>query len=90
MFFDDGKRRIDLILAYEYEDTRTPGDVSQEETLRMEYRKTFEESLRAKGLELEIVDEKVGKILLEQEIARCLRYLNLIITMERWVANLYT
>lgn len=58
LFFDDGKRRIDLILVYEEEDLTT-GVLTEQESLRIDYRQTFEESLLREGLELEKTDRQV-------------------------------
>ena len=50
MFFRDGKRRIDFVLAYH----------ESEKYEREQRRKLFEENLKKEGLELEYEDKKVG------------------------------
>ncbi|XP_033740659.1 anoctamin-4-like isoform X4 [Pecten maximus] len=47
LFFRDGKRKIDYVLAYE------PGSASEHEEKKRERRKNFEDNLRKEGLELE-------------------------------------
>jgi anoctamin-4 len=53
MFFDDGKRRIDYILAYR------EGDDDDKMTKKSQRREIFEEALIEEGLELEMEDKKV-------------------------------
>ncbi|XP_021350273.1 anoctamin-5-like isoform X17 [Mizuhopecten yessoensis] len=47
LFFRDGARKIDYVLAYE------PGSPSEQEEKKREKRKIFEDNLRKEGLELE-------------------------------------
>lgn len=47
LFFRDGKRKIDYVLAYE------PGSASEQEEKKRERRKNFEDNLRKEGLQLE-------------------------------------
>ncbi|XP_052738916.1 anoctamin-4 isoform X2 [Bicyclus anynana] len=51
LMFRDGRRRIDMVLAYEEEDY---GVMTEIEARKKEYRRTFQENLRKEGLELEL------------------------------------
>ncbi|XP_052748991.1 anoctamin-4 isoform X1 [Galleria mellonella] len=51
LLFRDGRRRIDMVLAYEEEDY---GVMTEAEAKRREHRKTFQENLIKEGLELEL------------------------------------
>ncbi|XP_022824031.1 anoctamin-4-like [Spodoptera litura] len=51
LFFRDGRRRIDMVLAYEEEDY---GVMTENEARKREYRRTFQENLVKEGLELEL------------------------------------
>lgn len=53
LFFRDGRRRIDMVLAYEEDDS------SEFKDRRSKARVTFEENLKAAGLELEHEDKEV-------------------------------
>lgn len=52
--FRDGRRKIDLVLSYEEEDE---GVMTELESKRREFRKTFLENLVKEGLELEMEDK---------------------------------
>ncbi len=61
MFFRDGKRRIDFVLAFsEREDKPTKNKDVERESRRREKRELFEKNLAAEGLELEYEDKKVS------------------------------
>ncbi|XP_048487974.1 anoctamin-4 isoform X5 [Plutella xylostella] len=51
MFFRDGRRRIDMVLAFEEEDF---GVMTEIEARKREYRRTFHDNLVKEGLELEL------------------------------------
>ncbi|GBP81847.1 Anoctamin-6 [Eumeta japonica] len=51
LMFRDGRRRIDMVLAYEEEDY---GVMTEAEARRRDYRRTFQENLIKEGLELEL------------------------------------
>ncbi|XP_045770724.1 anoctamin-4 [Maniola jurtina] len=51
LMFRDGRRRIDMVLAYEEEDY---GVMTELEARKREYRRTFQENLIKEGLELEL------------------------------------
>ncbi|KAK4878123.1 hypothetical protein RN001_010629 [Aquatica leii] len=51
LYFRDGKRRIDMVLAYEEEDL---GVMTEAEATRRDQRKIFQENLIKDGLELEL------------------------------------
>ncbi|CAB3257489.1 unnamed protein product [Arctia plantaginis] len=51
LMFRDGRRRIDMVLAYEEEDY---GVMTEVEARKREHRKTFQENLVREGLELEL------------------------------------
>ncbi|XP_049883686.1 anoctamin-4-like [Pectinophora gossypiella] len=51
LMFRDGRRRIDMVLAYEEEDY---GVMTEAEAKRREYRRTFQDNLIKEGLELEL------------------------------------
>ncbi|XP_035456475.2 anoctamin-5 isoform X2 [Spodoptera frugiperda] len=53
LFFRDGKRKIDIVLAYEED----PMATSESEIRKRAYRKTFHENLEKEGLELELEDK---------------------------------
>ncbi|CAB0010579.1 unnamed protein product [Nesidiocoris tenuis] len=57
LFFDDGKRRIDLVMVYEEEDIEV-GPLPEVEHRRVETRKEFHLNLEKQGLELELQDRK--------------------------------
>ncbi|XP_065206237.1 anoctamin-5 [Planococcus citri] len=57
LFFNDGFRRIDLVMVYEDENINK-GVLNEQENERMENRKSFQESLIREGLELEIEDRE--------------------------------
>ncbi len=54
LYFRDGRRRIDMVLAYEDED-----EVDEEAIFRREARATFEENLKKTGLQCELEDKMV-------------------------------
>lgn len=62
LYFNDGIRRIDMILVYEEEDF-SKGVLNEAESLRIEQRRKFQESLIQEGLELEIEDKEVNFII---------------------------
>lgn len=49
--FRDGRRKIDMVLCYEQEDT---GVMTEEEAKKREQRKIFQDNLIREGLELEL------------------------------------
>nr|XP_037875245.1 anoctamin-4 isoform X1 [Bombyx mori]XP_037875246.1 anoctamin-4 isoform X1 [Bombyx mori]XP_037875247.1 anoctamin-4 isoform X1 [Bombyx mori] len=51
LMFRDGRRRIDMVLAYEEEDY---GVMTEAEAKKRDYRRTFHENLIKEGLELEL------------------------------------
>ncbi|XP_060808841.1 anoctamin-4 [Amyelois transitella] len=51
LMFRDGRRRIDMVLAYEEEDY---GVMTEAEAKKRDHRRTFQESLIKEGLELEL------------------------------------
>ncbi|KAH9630903.1 hypothetical protein HF086_014644 [Spodoptera exigua] len=51
LLFRDGRRRIDMVLAYEEEDY---GVMTENEARKREHRRTFQENLVKEGLELEL------------------------------------
>ncbi|CAK1546430.1 unnamed protein product [Leptosia nina] len=51
LMFRDGRRRIDMVLAYEEEDF---GVMTEAEARKREHRRTFQENLIKEGLELEL------------------------------------
>uniref|UniRef100_A0A2A4K343 Anoctamin n=1 Tax=Heliothis virescens TaxID=7102 RepID=A0A2A4K343_HELVI len=51
LLFRDGRRRIDMVLAYEEEDY---GVMTENEAKKREHRRTFQENLTKEGLELEL------------------------------------
>ncbi|XP_045457946.1 anoctamin-4-like [Melitaea cinxia] len=51
LMFRDGRRRIDMVLAYEEEDF---GVMTEAEAKKRDYRRTFQENLIKEGLELEL------------------------------------
>ncbi|XP_026739846.1 anoctamin-4 [Trichoplusia ni] len=51
LLFRDGRRRIDMVLAYEEEDY---GVMTENEARKREHRRTFQENLIKEGLELEL------------------------------------
>ncbi|XKL65383.1 hypothetical protein PGB90_008803 [Kerria lacca] len=57
LFFNDLKRRIDMVLVYEAEDFST-GVLTELESLKIDYRRNFHESLIREGLELEIENKE--------------------------------
>lgn len=59
LYFNDGIRRIDLILVYEEEDVEK-GVINEQEAMKIENRRIFQENLLKEGLELEIEDKKVN------------------------------
>ncbi len=54
LMFRDGRRKIDIILSYEEENE---GVMTEQESTRREFRKTFLENLAKEGLELELEDK---------------------------------
>lgn len=52
--FRDGRRRIDMVLAYEEENE---GVMTEAEARRREHRRCFQENLVKEGLELELEDK---------------------------------
>uniref|UniRef100_A0A0K8SKC7 Anoctamin n=2 Tax=Lygus hesperus TaxID=30085 RepID=A0A0K8SKC7_LYGHE len=57
LFFEDGKRRIDLVMVYE-EDSVEVGPLPELEHMRTETRREFHRNLQKLGLELELEDKK--------------------------------
>ncbi|XP_021350261.1 anoctamin-5-like isoform X5 [Mizuhopecten yessoensis] len=55
LFFRDGARKIDYVLAYE------PGSPSEQEEKKREKRKIFEDNLRKEGLELEYEGKETSR-----------------------------
>ena len=60
MFFRDGKRRIDYVLAFTEKEDKPSGKDAEKESKKKEKRELFEENLRKEGLELEYEDKKVS------------------------------
>ncbi len=56
LYFRDGRRRIDMVLAFE-EDSAG----GEAEDAKKEARSIFEQNLRAAGLELELEDKEVNE-----------------------------
>lgn len=54
LMFRDGRRKIDMVLSYEEENE---GVMTEQESKRREFRKTFLENLVKEGLELELEDK---------------------------------
>ena len=66
MFFRDGERRIDMVLAYESDGEEDEDDEEEEEEgaepdeqTRAQKREQFEQNLVEQGLELELEEAKV-------------------------------
>ena len=71
MFFWDGERRIDMVLAYEDDDDDAEDEEEEEEEeegaerdeqTRAQKREQFEQNLVEQGLELELEEAKVSEI----------------------------
>ena len=61
MFFRDGKRRIDYVLAFTEKEDKPSGKDAEKEARKKEKRDLFEENLiKAEGLELEYEDKRVS------------------------------
>lgn len=59
MYFRDGKRRIDFVLAYTEKDDISGKD-AEKEAKKKERREMFELNLKEEGLELEYEDKRVS------------------------------
>ncbi|CAF4888233.1 unnamed protein product [Pieris macdunnoughi] len=57
LMFRDGRRRIDMVLAYEEEDY---GVMTEAEARKREHRRTFQENLIKEGLELELENKSLS------------------------------
>ena len=60
MFFRDGKRRIDFVLAFSEKEDKPSGKDAEKEAKKRKQRQLFEENLKEEGLELEYEDKRVS------------------------------